>query len=80
MGGNGAVVIGLRNPSMFKCITLLAPSCNPTSWGQELIFRKFLGDDEEQWKKFDASCVIREYNGPTREIMLDQVFNLAKFS
>jgi len=72
MGGNGAIVVGLRNPSTFQCISLMAPSCNPTSWGQELIYRKYLGDDEESWKLFDACCVIGKYDGPLREILLDQ--------
>jgi S-formylglutathione hydrolase len=73
MGGNGTVVIGLRNPETFHCLSLLAPSCNPTSWGRDMIFKKLLGDNEETWADYDASVVTKKYDGPYREILLDQV-------
>jgi len=73
MGGNGALVIGLRNPELFQSISVLAPSCNPTSWGREAIFKRFLGDNEELYEDYDASYVIKKYNGPFRDILLDQV-------
>lgn len=79
MGGNGTIVIGLRNPDKFRCLSVLAPSCNPISWGQELIYKKFLGDNEELWKTYDACHVIREYKGPQRHILLDAVSHSASY-
>jgi len=71
MGGNGTIVVGLRNPNLFSSLSLLSPSCNPTSWGQEIIFSKFLGTNSEMWNQYDACHVVREYAGPHREIILD---------
>lgn len=38
MGGHGAIVIGLRNPQIFRSISALAPICNPMrcSWGKKV--------------------------------------------
>lgn len=40
MGGHGAIVIGLRNPDIFKSISAFAPICNPTKsqWGQKVLY------------------------------------------
>jgi len=31
MGGHGALICGLKNPSKYKSVSALAPICNPTN-------------------------------------------------
>jgi len=72
MGGNGAVVCGLRNPQLFQTISLLAPSCNPSTWGNEIIYTPYLGaDNKDLWKQYDAYDVAKVYDGPLKKILVD---------
>uniref|UniRef100_A0A1I7UIC1 S-formylglutathione hydrolase n=1 Tax=Caenorhabditis tropicalis TaxID=1561998 RepID=A0A1I7UIC1_9PELO len=73
MGGHGALTIGLRNPQKFKSISAFAPICNPISvpWGQKAL-GGYLGEDQATWKEYDASEVLKRYEGPKREILVDQ--------
>jgi len=76
MGGHGAFVIGLRNPDIFKSISAFAPISHPTQtkWGKEVAFKRYLGDEnKEKWSTYDASELIKSYQGPKREILVDQV-------
>lgn len=45
MGGHGALVLALKNPSAFKSVSAFAPICNPTQvpWGKKA-FAGYLGD------------------------------------
>lgn len=82
MGGNGAIVCALRNPELFQTISVLAPSCNPTSWGDKIIYIPYLGEEnKELWKIYDAYDVAKAYQGPLRNILVDCVSgNLKKNS
>jgi len=89
MGGHGALVCGLRNPTVFKArfysnqaplitnflqsISAFAPISHPTkcAWGQKA-FTGYLGPDQSKWEAYDAALLIREYGGPTRNILVDQ--------
>uniref|UniRef100_A0A0N5ASY4 S-formylglutathione hydrolase n=1 Tax=Syphacia muris TaxID=451379 RepID=A0A0N5ASY4_9BILA len=73
MGGLGAIVIGLRNPQIFKSISAFAPLCNPmkSPWGQKA-FSIYLGSDENEWKSYDSVEVIKSYSGPERKLLIDQ--------
>lgn len=74
MGGNGAIVCALRNPNLFQTLSVLAPSCNPTSWGDKIIYTPFLGENnKELWKQYDAFHVAKGYDGPKRNILVDCV-------
>ncbi len=61
MGGHGALVLGLRNPDLYKSISAFcpigAPSLSP--WGQKA-FSAYLGEDRELWKDYDASELVRK--------------------
>lgn len=80
MGGSGAAVIGLRNPDRFLSISLFAPNCNPISWGKDCVFAPLLGkeekDKDELWILYDPTEVAKRYDGPFRNILVDQVFNI----
>jgi S-formylglutathione hydrolase len=60
MGGHGALVLGLRNPNLYKSISAFSPISNPTNvpWGQKA-FSGYLGDDKEEWKQYDATELVR---------------------
>jgi len=76
MGGSGALCIGLRNPDRFQSISLFAPNCNPISWGGACIFGPLLGneekDKEELWILYDSTEVAKRYDGPFRNVLVDQ--------
>ncbi|CEF66560.1 S-formylglutathione hydrolase [Strongyloides ratti] len=73
MGGHGALVIGLRNPHIFKTISTFSAICHPSNspWGN-VAFKGYLGDDKELWKKYDATEIAKNYSGPKINIFMDQ--------
>ena len=59
MGGGGALVIGLRNPGTFKCISAFAPLGHPTQWDvSQKAFKAYLGDDEATWAAYDPTMLV----------------------
>ena len=60
MGGHGALVLGLRNPNLYKSISAFSPISNPSNvpWGQKA-FSGYLGDNKEEWKLYDATELVR---------------------
>jgi len=75
MGGHGALIIGLRNPGMFKSLSAFAPICTTlgSPWGRKAM-RNYLGDDTSAWAEFDACEVARNVAdaGVYRSILIDQ--------
>uniref|UniRef100_A0A0N4ZMP6 S-formylglutathione hydrolase n=1 Tax=Parastrongyloides trichosuri TaxID=131310 RepID=A0A0N4ZMP6_PARTI len=73
MGGHGALVIGLKNPFVFKSISTFSAICHPTlsPWGMKA-FKGYLGEDIKSWKEYDATEIAKKYNGPLIKILLDQ--------
>ncbi len=72
MGGHGALIMGLRNPDLFRSVSAFAPICAPSQcpWGQKAL-SGYLGADELLWRDYDATELIRR--GYTcREILIDQ--------
>jgi S-formylglutathione hydrolase len=72
MGGHGALVLGLRNPEVFKSISAFAPIAAPSQcpWGQKAL-KNYLGDNPADWKNYDASELLKttRFKG---EILVDQ--------
>ncbi|MBW4624946.1 MAG: S-formylglutathione hydrolase [Brasilonema octagenarum HA4186-MV1] len=72
MGGHGALVCALRNPQQYKSVSAFAPIAAPMrcSWGEKA-FSRYLGEDKESWRAYDASELVRqtEYHSP---ILIDQ--------
>jgi len=50
MGGHGALISFLKNPSKYKSVSAFAPIVNPVNcpWGQNA-FNGYLGSDQEKW-------------------------------
>lgn len=76
MGGHGAICIGLRNPTLFQSISAFAPITNPinVSWGKDVVLKNYLGEENlEKWSLYDSCEIAEKYDGPIREILVDQV-------
>jgi len=73
MGGHGALVIGLKNPDKYYKISAFSPIVNPSQcpWGQKA-FTGYLGNDIEEWKKWDATELIKSGCQHPRQIVIEQ--------
>ncbi len=75
MGGHGALVIGLRNPTMFRSLSVFAPICTTlhSPWGSKAL-SYYLGDDRNRWHEYDACEVARAVDDPDAypTILIDQ--------
>ena len=74
IGGHGALVCALRNPAFYGSISAFAPLCAPSRvpWGKEA-FSTYLGPDEEAWREYDASELVRRGPLPDgRPILVEQ--------
>jgi S-formylglutathione hydrolase len=72
MGGHGALVIALRNPTRYQSVSAFAPIANPMAvpWGEKA-FSRYLGADRTRWEAYDASVLLRRASAG-REILVDQ--------
>lgn len=72
MGGHGALVLGLRNPEVFRSISAFAPISAPTQcpWGVKAL-SNYLGPDRAKWKLYDSSELIQTTRFK-KEILVDQ--------
>lgn len=73
MGGHGALICHLKNPGKYRSVSAFAPICNPTQcpWGHKF-FTGFLGPNQEHWEEYDATCLVKKYNGPPIPLLIDQ--------
>lgn len=78
MGGHGALICALKNPGLYKSVTAFAPVCNPgrCKWGRRVL-EGYMGADvkEDNWAEWDATELVKKYNGPPLEIFIDQVLD-----
>lgn len=72
MGGHGALVLGLRNPELYRSISAFAPICIPSKspWGIKA-FSEYLGQDKSKWSAYDANELIKKTKNKT-PILIDQ--------
>jgi len=72
MGGHGALVTALRNPSRWHSLSAFAPIANPVAapWGRKA-FSNYLGADAASWQEWDASVLMRARAYP-HHILVDQ--------
>lgn len=73
MGGHGALMIGLRNPNLFKALSAFSPITNPINcdWGKKA-FSGYLGANEEMWKEYDSCELVSSGSKIDSEILIDQ--------
>jgi len=72
MGGHGALICALKNPGRYQSVSAFAPICNPVAcgWGAGC-FGAYLGDDQEQWADWDATCLVAAGAAPV-PVLIDQ--------
>jgi S-formylglutathione hydrolase len=72
MGGHGALVLGFRNPDLYRSISAFAPICAPSQapWGQKA-FTAYLGSDQKTWAKYDANLLVAQVAKKT-PVLIDQ--------
>src|SRR5271163_4457152 len=72
MGGHGALICALRNPSQYKSVSAFAPIAAPIQcpWGQKG-FTNYLGKDTQAWREYDASELVARHRFPGL-ILIDQ--------
>jgi len=65
--------MALKNPGIYKSVSAFAPVCNPSCvpWGIKS-FGYYLGSDKENWKAYDATELVKLYNGPPLDVLIDQ--------
>ncbi|CAM1505290.1 Fc.00g109270.m01.CDS01 [Cosmosporella sp. VM-42] len=70
MGGHGALTLFLKNPGKYKSVSAWAPISNPSKcpWGEKA-FSGYFGDDNEEWKKHDATELVKSWKGPLNALI-----------
>jgi S-formylglutathione hydrolase len=60
MGGHGALICALKEAGAYRSVSAFSPICHPVKspWG-EGCFEAYLGDDQEQWKAWDATELVK---------------------
>ncbi|GLG92865.1 S-formylglutathione hydrolase [Gryllus bimaculatus] len=74
MGGHGALICALKNPGQYRSVSAFAPICNPIKcpWGKKA-FDGYMGSvDSNKWADWDATELVKKYQGPPLEILIDQ--------
>lgn len=73
MGGHGALIIGLREPTKFKSVSAFSPIVNPVNapWGQKA-FTGYFGENKEEWKNWDATELIKSGKKHPNKLLIDQ--------
>jgi S-formylglutathione hydrolase len=63
----------LKNPGKYKSVSAFAPIANPINcpWGEKA-FKGYLGEDQEKWKQYDATELVKQWEGPL-EMLIDVV-------
>lgn len=72
MGGHGALVLALRNPTLFRSVSAFSPIANPLAcpWGEKAL-GAYLGPDRNSWAAYDATALI-EAGAPELPVLIDQ--------
>ena len=70
MGGHGALTLYLKNPGAYKSVSAWAPIANPSQcpWGEKA-FSGYIGEDREEWKKHDATELVKGWKGPLNALI-----------
>lgn len=75
MGGHGALTLFFKYPDIFTSCSAFAPIVAPSQvpWGQKA-FSAYLGDDQTEWKKHDASELVKHAPEHLKDktILIDQ--------
>ena len=70
MGGHGALICALKNPTSYKSVSAFSPICNPVNWGSGC-FDAYLGEDVSTWQAYDATLLV-DTGARVADILIDQ--------
>ncbi|KAK1765651.1 S-formylglutathione hydrolase [Phialemonium atrogriseum] len=72
MGGHGALTLYLKNPGQYRSASAFAPISNPglCPWGEKA-FKGYLGEDREEWKRHDATELVKGWKGGDLKMLVD---------
>ncbi len=72
MGGHGALMIALKNPSVFTSASAFAPISHPSQcpWGEKA-FTAYLGNNQDIWKNYDTVHLLNKNQQPV-PMLVDQ--------
>ena len=73
LGGHGALTLALKYPEKFKSVSAFAPICAPSQcpWGEKA-FSNYLGSDQAEWQKHDATALVQTKTAHFADILIDQ--------
>lgn len=73
MGGYGALVLGLRDPTRWHSVSAFAPICHPSDvpWGRKA-FSAYLGPDRTGWAAHDPTLLLRAGHVHSTTLLIDQ--------
>ena len=73
MGGHGALTLALKYPEKFKSVSAFVPICAPSQcpWGEKA-FSNYLGSDQAEWLKHDATALVQKKTAHFADILIDQ--------
>jgi len=73
MGGHGALIVALRNPERYRCVSAFAPIASATRspWGEKAL-TGYLGSDRGAWRAYDATALIEDIGWRGPPIQVDQ--------
>ena len=73
MGGHGALTLALKHPLLYRSVSAFAPIVAPASvpWGEKALPR-YLGDDRDAWRKYDACALLADGARFAGTILIDQ--------
>ncbi|MGR5064315.1 S-formylglutathione hydrolase [Photobacterium sp. DNB22_13_2] len=65
MGGHGALMIALRNPSRYSSVSAFSPISNPVNcpWGEKAL-SGYLGDNRTSWLQYDTTELLKNNQQP----------------
>ncbi|MBC7003213.1 S-formylglutathione hydrolase [Photobacterium sp. BZF1] len=65
MGGHGALMIALRNPSRYSSVSAFSPISNPMNcpWGEKAL-TGYLGEDRTSWLQYDTTELLKQNQQP----------------
>lgn len=72
MGGQGALVIALRNPNRYRSVSAFAPIVSAINcpWGQKAL-SNYLGENKKAWQDYDAVSLLGKAKS-TLPMLVDQ--------
>lgn len=73
MGGHGAMTLGLKAPKKYRSISAFSPIVNPVAcaWGEKA-FTGYIGTDKSEWRKHDATEMVKAGASHANPILIDQ--------